>query len=507
MEKLKQIKHKHIPFFWWAILSGILFGLSLIDIELGFLSFFAFAIYLSIVIKSNSKQSFLYGLLFGFVLSCITLYSTILVKVIAFIGLLIAMPLYFGIITLFIKKVQLRFTKSFIWFFPIIWIAFEYFMTLGPLNFPWHNVGYSLANYYYLIQFADIFGIYGISFIVLIINILIYRIFSGKFKDITFIIIIFMLWFGYGFYKDKTIKLQKEDLKIGIVQLNILQEDKWNPAILDSTIVEYAKQVSIVVKEDSVDLVIFPESAITTHLLHEREYKKRISNMAISNKVNLIIGFPDYEVKWIDKKPRYEFFNSATMVDKDGNFLPKYDKIRLVPFGERIPFLRTFPILEKLQFGQANFEYGKNPRLYPINDFQFPILICFEGVFPELSRQYVRKGADFIVVITNDGWFQETAFPKEHANNTKIRAVENRVSLFRAANTGISYIVNPKGQIIEKTEIYEKENISDFLFTSKNKFSFFVKVGYIFPIICFWVSIILIIYAIFSKLILVRKND
>ena len=507
MKKLKQIKYKRIHFFCWAVLSGILFGLALIDIGLGFLSFFAFIPYLLILIKSNSKQSFLYGLVFGFVLSCITLYSTVLVKVIAFIGLLIAMPLYFGILTLFIKKVQLRFTKTFIWFFPIIWIGFEYFMTLGPLNFPWHNVGYSLADHYYLIQFADIFGIYGISFLLLIFNILIFKIFSGQVKMVIFLIIILLLWFTYGIYKDSKIQLKKEDLKISTIQLSILQEEKWNPDILDSTIVEYGRQVSMLAREDSVDLVIFPESAITTYLLHERSYQKKISDIAISNKVNLVVGFPDYEIKWTDKKPKYQYFNSATMVDKEGNFLPKYDKIRLVPFGERIPLLSTFPILENLQFGQANFEYGKNPMLYTIDSFQFPILICFEGVFPELSRKYVQQGADFIVVITNDGWFQETAFPKEHANNTIIRSVENRVSLFRAANTGVSYIVNPKGQIIKEAKIYEKKNITGFLFTYIPNLSFFVKAGYIFPIICLWFSIILIIYAILSKLMLVRKND
>lgn len=505
MKVRKLVTHRK-NYFWLSIISGVLFGLSLIDIGLGFLSFFAFIPYLAFVIKSSSKQCFLDGLIFGFVLSCITLYSIILVKVIAFIGLLIAMPLYFGILTLFIKKIQLQFTKSFFYLFPIVWIGFEYFMTLGSLNFPWHNIGYSIANYYYLIQFADIFGVYGLSLLVLIVNTLIYIFFSGKFKALFFIIILLILWFGYGIYKDRTIKLQKEDLKVGIIQLCILQKDKWNPAILDSTIEEYGKQLSVLAKKDSVDLVILPESAITTYLLHEREYKKRISDMAKANDVNIVVGFPDYEIKWVEKKPKYYFFNSATMVGKDGNFLPKYDKIRLVPFGERIPFLSKFPILEKLQFGQANFEYGKNPRLYTIDNFHFPILICFEGVFPELSRQYIEKGADFIVVITNDGWFQKTAFPKEHANNTKIRAIENRVSLFRAANTGISYIINPKGKVIKKTKIYEKNNISDFLFTSKNNVSIFVKVGYILPIICFWLSILLIIYAIFSKLLLVRKK-
>jgi apolipoprotein N-acyltransferase len=490
-----------------AILSAILFGLSFIDIRLGFLAFFAFVPYLAFVAKSNSKQSFWCGFLFGFVVTSITLYSIILVELIAFIGLLIILPLYFAVFTFLIKKVQIRFTNIFLWFFPIIWIAFEHFMTLGPLNFPWLNVGYSITNYHCLIQFADIFGIYGISFLILIINVLIYKFLLGRKKALIIIACIFVIWFGYGNYKDKAVKLQKENLKIGIVQISIPEEDKLNPALLDSTIEEYGKQLSILANKDSVDLVIFPESAIFTYLLHERLYKKRISNMTKTNNVNLVTGFSDYKVKWKNRRQSYQYFNSATMIDRWGNFLPKYDKIRLVPFGERIPLLSTFPILEKLQFGQANFEYGTHHRLYEINGYKFSITICFEGAFPELNRQYVNDGADFIVNITNDAWYKKTAITREHARNCIIRAVENRISILRAANTGISYIVNPKGKVLQRADIYQKKNISDFLFTTKSKNTFFGKAGFLFPKICFLLAILLIVYSILSNLFFTKGRE
>jgi len=106
------------------------------------------------------------------------------------------------------------------------------------------------------------------------------------------------------------------------------------------------------------------------------------------------------------------------------------------------------------------FEFGKDYPLYKIDDLNFSFLICFEGVFPELSRKYAKKGTDVLVVITNDAWFKQTVLPHEHANNTKIRAVETRLPLIRAANTGISYIVNPKGKTVIKTAVYERINIT-----------------------------------------------
>lgn len=492
--------------FILVLMSGLLFGLSFIDIGVGFLCFFAFIPYLYFITKATPKQAFLFGFLFGLFITLITLYGVINVKLIAFIGLIIAFPLYFAILSVFLRKVHESFQKVFLWIFPVIWVGFEYLMTLGSLNFPWLNIGYSLSKYYLLIQAADLLGVYGLSFLVLMINVLLFKMFTGKPKRLLVILIILVLWIGYGIYRDKTIKLKKSDLKIGIVQLNIMQEDKWKPENLVPTIDEYENQVRILAQVNDVDVIIMPESAIPTYILHEPKYRKRLQKFATDNKIYVITGFPDYAVEMVKNRPRYKFYNSATMIDTSGVLHEKYNKIRLVPFGERIPLLNTFPILEKLQFGQANFEFGTDYPLYKIDNLNFSILICFEGVFPNLSRIYTKKGADVLVVITNDAWFRRTALPYEHANNTKIRAVETRLPLIRAANTGISYIVNPKGKTIISTDVYEKINITSNLTVRASDIkTIFVNFGYLFAPLCFWFSIAIIIISIILPLFVMKR--
>jgi len=492
--------------FILVLVSGLLFGLSFIDIGLGFLCFFAFIPYLYFITKATHKQAFIFGFLFGLFLTLITLYGVMNVKLIAFIGLIIAFPLYFAILSVFLRKVQESFQKVFLWIFPVIWIGFEYMMTLGSLNFPWLNVGYSLSNYYLLIQAADLLGIYGLSFLVLMINVLLYIVFTGKPKRLLVILIIFVLWIGYGIYRDKTIKLKKSDLKIGIVQLNVMQEDKWKPERLVPTIDEYENQIRILAQVNEVDVVIMPESAIPTYILHEPKYRKRLQKFAADNKIYVITGFPDWDFKISGNDKKIKYYNSATMIDTTGALQEKYNKIRLVPFGERIPLLSTFPILEKLQFGQANFEFGTDYPLYKIDNLNFSILICFEGVFPDLSRIYAKNGADVLVVLTNDAWFRQTALPYEHANNTKIRALETRLPLIRAANTGISYIVNPIGKTIISTDVYEKINItSNLTVRASDSKTVFVKFGYLFAPLCFWFSIVSIIISIILPLFVMKR--
>ncbi|MEA2104463.1 MAG: apolipoprotein N-acyltransferase [Candidatus Cloacimonadota bacterium] len=490
-----------------AIISGILFALSFIGIGLGFLSFLAFIPYLMLLKRSNPKQSFFYGLLFGAVLIIISAYAILFVRIYAFLGLLIGMALYLGLLSYFIKKVELKFPKIFYFVFPMIWIGFDHFMTLGQLNFPWFNIGYSLADYYYLIQFADVLGIYGLSFVVILINILIYRLLSSRFKTFKWIILIFILWFGYGIYKHKTIQIKPQNLKIGLIQLNVNQEDKWKKELFKPITDDYIEQIQNLSTKQNVNLVILPESAIAKNLLHNHVYQHKFSEIAIKNHVNIVVGFPDYDVQLKGQTRQVKYYNSATLIDSLGKYHEKYSKIKLVPFGERIPLLNTLPILKKLQFGQANFEYGVNHNLYELNGFDFPILICFEGVFPELTRDYAARGADFLVVITNDAWFQKTVFPIEHANNTKLRAIETRLPLFRVANTGISYIIDPKGREIRKSKLFTKENLVSYLPSTLEDIgkTFFVKIGYIFPIICFWSSIFLILYSLITSWILFRN--
>jgi apolipoprotein N-acyltransferase len=497
---------KRNKIWWLPPSSALLFGLSSIDIGLGFLSFFAFVPYLAFIIRATRKQSFGLGFLFGFILTCITLYGILYADILAFIGLLILYPLYYALMSWLLKSVQLRFKHSFIWLFPLIWVAFEYFMTLGPLNFPWLNVGYTLTDYYYLIQFADIFGIYGLSLACLYVNVLVFQLPKIKMKAVFPLVCIFALWLGYGTYRDRTITLQKQDLKVGIVQLSLSQEEKWDPDLMETNFNKYEEQLQILAREDSVALVIFPESAINTYLLHEINLRRHIANMTRENKVNLVTGFNDYVRDWDGENFKYRYHNSATLIDSFGNYHKTYNKIRLVPFGERIPFIEIFPFLENLNFGQGTFDSGDDYTRYNLGDFCFGITICFEGAFPELNRGFVMEGADFIINLTNDGWFRRSAVPREHARNYIIRAIENRTPVFRAANTGISYIVTPKGELTSYAPLWKKQNICGFLFTTDSRPTFFDQIGYLLPKICFILSILIIGYSILS-LVLTREKD
>jgi apolipoprotein N-acyltransferase len=495
---------KQRKIWWLPCLSSLLFGLSSIEIGLGFLSFFAFVPYLIFIIRATKKQSFGYGFLFGFIITCITLYGVVYSHILAFIGLLILYPLYYALLSWLLKFVQLRFKHAFIWIFPLIWVAFEYFMTLGPLNFPWLNVGYTLTSYYYFIQFADIFGIYGLSLVCLYVNTLIFQLPKIRIKAVVPLVCIFALWLGYGRYRDRTITLVKHDFKVGVVQLSLSQEEKWDPELMEINFDEYEEQLRILARRDSVDLVIFPESAINTYLLHDIKLRRRVANMARDNDVNLVTGFNDYKREWDGQNLKYRFYNSATLIDSFGNYHKTYNKIRLVPFGERIPLIEVFPFLENLNFGQGTFDWGDDYTLYNLDGLSFAITICFEGAFPDLNRLFVMEGADFIINLTNDGWFRKSAVPKEHARNYIIRAIENRIPVIRAANTGISYIVNPKGEIVVYAPLWEKQNICGFLFTINSRPTFFDNIGYMMPKICFISSIIIIVYSILSEVM--RKN-
>ena len=516
-----------------SIFSGLLFGFSLWHIGFGFISFFAYVPYFALLKRCKNGQIFWYGILWGLTFTLVSLHWIVTVKIIALIGLMIALPIYFGVFTIISKIIYKRFSGIFIWIFPIIWIGFEYFMTLGPLNFPWFNIGYSFANYYYFAQFADIFGVYGLSLLILLINALIFILlqrfipcnkhfilhgtgighrvkfmdtdkssasFSYKIKPFVFIVIIIILWYGYGIYRVNSIKLRDTKFKIAIIQLNIPQEEKWEPKNLEPTIKKYKEYTKRCV-DDSVDLVIFPETAIPYYITHSL-LGKDIANFAKINKVNIVTGFPNYKKDIKNGLISYKYYNSASLITKDGEFQGIYNKIKLVPFGECIPFFDKFPILRKLQFGQANFENGTEYKLFTTDGYKFPVLICFEGIFPILCTKFVNKGADFLINITNDAWYKRSIGPYQHCANTKLRAIENRMSFFRAANTGISYMANPKGETYQLAGLYENGTqgkiLKGNLYITETT-SIFSQAGYLMPIIFFYIAIIVLLYS-FIKL-------
>jgi len=148
--------------------------------------------------------------------------------------------------------------------------------------------------------------------------------------------------------------------------------------------------------------------------------------------------------------------NSAFLLRPDGVPAGRYDKVHLVPYGEYVPLRKIFPFIGKLVVGVGDFRPGEG--FHPIRGegWNLGVLICYEGIFPEAARAYKREGATLLVNITNDAWFGRTSAPYQHLSMTVFRAVETRLYLVRAANTGISAIVDPAGKILSRTPIFER---------------------------------------------------
>jgi apolipoprotein N-acyltransferase len=177
-------------------------------------------------------------------------------------------------------------------------------------------------------------------------------------------------------------------------------------------------------------------------------------------------------------------FNSAFYIGKEGRIIGRYDKIHLVPFSEHVLLEDYIPFMRKIIPPVAgDFKEGEKIKLFTLGDTKFGVLICFEAIFGMLSRKFVKGGADFLVNITNDGWFGKASGPYQHFAMSRFRAVEGRVNLIRCANTGISAFIAPTGKVIKKTKLFEKRTLSSEIEIKKIS-SPYLKLGNTFAYVC-----------------------
>jgi apolipoprotein N-acyltransferase len=215
----------------------------------------------------------------------------------------------------------------------------------------------------------------------------------------------------------------------------------------------------------------------------------------ISKKTNafLLFGSPSYRIE----RGKVNYYNSAYLVSPSKEVVERYDKIHLVPYGEYVPLGEILP-LGSLGEGIGNFKSGKAIFNFSLPQGQFGVLICFEIIFPDLCRRFVKKGANFLVTITNDAWFKRTSAPYQHFSMATFRAVENRVFIARAANTGISGFIDPKGKIVRRGEIFTEEAMNGTIRLPKKK-TFYTLYGDVFAWFCSAFSLLLLGYAFVQK--------
>jgi apolipoprotein N-acyltransferase len=374
---------------------------------------------------------------------------------------------------------------------PVLWTCLECGKSYAFTGFPWENLAYSQYLYTTLIQAVDIIGTYGLSFIIVFVNVIIFDIFSKKFKgtrliaEMALCCALLLIIFSYGCLRlyqiDEKLRAT-ESMNVTIIQGNIDQHIKWDPRFQMETINVYG-ELSLQEKSSRPGLIVWPETAAPFFFQEFNELHGRIVDIAQMTEEWLLFGGPSYLRECTGSEDCISYLNSAFLLSPNGKLIDRYDKVHLVPYGEYVPLRSIFPFISKLAVGAGDFHsgYGYNPLV--LNNIKLGVLICYEGIFPEASRTYKNMGVDLLVNITNDAWFGRTSAPYQHLSMTVFRAVENRLYVIRSANTGISAVIDPAGRIIAKTELFEKSKLRDNV-KFINYETFYTAYGDIFVIIC-----------------------
>jgi apolipoprotein N-acyltransferase len=261
----------------------------------------------------------------------------------------------------------------------------------------------------------------------------------------------------------------------------------WDNNSLDSAFTITEKMVRTAAL-NKPELIIGPESALLCYLERRPDLSSKVKSWANATNTPILLG----ALHWDKAQPGapYEFnvYNSAFFIEPGSQNMEHYNKQKLVPFSEKMPFENLFPILSRVNLGEADFRSGDDPKIFSTRSkIKAVPFICYEIIFPSFVQQRLKMGANLIVTITNDGWFGKTSAPYQHATMARMRAIENKVSVVRCANSGISMFIDPFGRVLKKSELYTRA-VMDGAVELKSADTFYSKYGDWFVSICLWVS-------------------
>ncbi len=337
--------------------------------------------------------------------------------------------------------------------FPFVALAVEELRASGELGFPWFQPGYSQHAYVPVIQLAALGSVSLVTLWVLGVNVAVWRAWRTR-RAATVAAAAALVIAPWAWGAAVTARAPRPSgPAVGLIQGCIPGEIKWaggHEHEILSTFLALSHRAAI----DSLapKILIWPETATGSYLRKQLDQTIELTEFAARERVAVFTGLPDYELG-PDSKPRY--FNAGALFLPGGPWPTLYAKRHLVPFGERMPFQRLVPALGKIDLGQAEWTPGRDPVLFPGGTGRFGCLVCFESIFPDLARDDVRRGATWLVNVTNDEWFGLSAALDQHAAMAVFRSVENRVPLARCANTGLTMMIDPWGRVTARAPVWK----------------------------------------------------
>ena len=356
---------------------------------------------------------------------------------------------------------------------PFIWVTLEFVRSnLSFLALPWGLLAHSQYQAITLIQSASIAGVHGIAFIIVAVNctlaalilLALNRLTKKQLAAIpkqtarqtavlsggTILFLVAILIFG-RFEISKPI--EGASLNLAVIQGNIGLAEKRDPANAERIMKIYS-DLTRRASEFDPDLIVWPENATPGPITGNPKLFAQISQLGEKSDTHLLLGSSKLHKFNANQPQKAKYTNSAFLIAPTPGPLRviKYDKIRLFPFGEYLPYKGRLPWSSIGVPAVDSYKSGTQYKVFYLDKHPFSVTICWENLFSELVRQFVKNGAQFIVNITNESWFGETAAPYQFLSMNVFRAVENRVYLIRCANTGISSFIDPHGRIIDRVK-------------------------------------------------------
>ena len=386
---------------------------------------------------------------------------------------------------------------------PLAWVAMEMLRSHTLLRFSWCLLGYSQQPNLPVIQLARYTAVYGVSFLLALASAVLAYVAveprpPRRRTALAGLALVLGVAWGHGILVLRQPLAEIGRLRVGLVQGAVTQDEKWDPGLAWRNIDRHL-DLTRKAAGAGARFVIWPESSVPFLYDRHPEVAERLQALAREQGIHLLFGNDDVEAS---SQGGSRAFVGAKLLDSRGNLTYRYHKMRLVPFGEYVPLKPLFTLggryAAKLVQQVADFSAGTEPTVGSVDGQRFGTLICYEAIFPDQVRLFTAGGADLIVNITNDAWYGRTSAPYQHLAMAAFRAVENGKFLVRAANTGITAVVDPRGRILEQTALFEQAVVvRDIPIVSGQ--TFYARHGDLFGWTCFALALAVSIVVFRSK--------
>ena len=381
------------------------------------------------------------------------------------------------------------------WLAPALWVSTEYLRAQVLTGFPWCLLGYGLVDAANLAQIAKWSGVYGLSFAAIGVGAFVTEalVRPSRFAALrlgSVAALLLSLTVGLGWVGREPTKSAH---LVRIVQTHIGLDQKLD-AVTKASLLDELAELSIPseprelsAQPDSVRLILWPETPAAFYFNQDPEFRRRMESIATSAGAYFFLGFVDFRSRSGGNAER-DPYNSVAMLSPDGHAISQYDKVHLVPFGEYIPYQDIFFFVDKISTEAGNFRPGNRVVVTPLdNQRSAGTFVCYEAVVPDLVRQFARDGSQLFVNVTNDAWFGESAAPFQHLAMARMRAIENHRYLLRAANNGVSAIIDPDGRVVKAVPRNQRTFLEGH-FNFETQMTPYSRYGDVFAWVCLFAS-------------------